>query len=138
MEGYEYFANGQLITIFSATNYCGRLRNNGAMLQIDPELLVTPKYIEPNLEDRSPDPDVQTLAAPGNRFTEPYFPFNPTREGHESSDIAGSPIVKEDPMNVRGESADGRRSRAWRALDGKRPPSPLRGSSPPQPKAFTG
>ncbi|GAB5370018.1 hypothetical protein AAMO2058_001456300 [Amorphochlora amoebiformis] len=46
MDGYEYFANGHLITVFSATNYCGRLKNNGAMLEINQELLVTPKFIE--------------------------------------------------------------------------------------------
>jgi diadenosine tetraphosphatase ApaH/serine/threonine PP2A family protein phosphatase len=32
--GYEFFAGGRMITVFSATNYCGKLRNAGAMLEI--------------------------------------------------------------------------------------------------------
>ena len=49
MEGYEYFAKGHLITIFSATNYCGIQRNNGAILHVTDRKdhwLITPKYIE--------------------------------------------------------------------------------------------
>lgn len=30
--GYEYFAAGQLLTVFSATNYCNQYNNDGAML----------------------------------------------------------------------------------------------------------
>ena len=32
MDGFERFAGGQLFTIFSATDYCGRHKNAGAML----------------------------------------------------------------------------------------------------------
>ena len=34
MDGFERFAKGQLITVFSATDYCGRHKNAGAMLVI--------------------------------------------------------------------------------------------------------
>jgi len=30
--GYEYFANGQLLTVFSATNYCNQYHNDGSMV----------------------------------------------------------------------------------------------------------
>eukprot|EP00448_Togula_jolla_P024893 CAMPEP_0170573732 /NCGR_PEP_ID=MMETSP0224-20130122/2919_1 /TAXON_ID=285029 /ORGANISM="Togula jolla, Strain CCCM 725" /LENGTH=691 /DNA_ID=CAMNT_0010896333 /DNA_START=12 /DNA_END=2088 /DNA_ORIENTATION=- len=30
--GYEYFAGGQLLTVFSATNYCNQYNNDGAMV----------------------------------------------------------------------------------------------------------
>ncbi|CAD7940818.1 unnamed protein product [Amoebophrya sp. A120] len=30
--GYEYFANGQLLTVFSATNYCNQYNNDGSMV----------------------------------------------------------------------------------------------------------
>jgi hypothetical protein len=49
-EGFEYFAEGHLITIFSATNYCGRDMNCGALLDVvekGEELLICPKSIEP-------------------------------------------------------------------------------------------
>eukprot|EP01102_Stenamoeba_stenopodia_P008027 TRINITY_DN2278_c0_g1_i1.p1 TRINITY_DN2278_c0_g1~~TRINITY_DN2278_c0_g1_i1.p1 ORF type:complete len:812 (+),score=167.21 TRINITY_DN2278_c0_g1_i1:67-2502(+) len=47
LEGYEYFASGNLVTVFSATNYCGEYGNSGALLAIDKKLHVTPKVIRP-------------------------------------------------------------------------------------------
>ncbi|KAI2968525.1 hypothetical protein CBS147323_4310 [Aspergillus niger] len=38
-DGYEFFAKRQLVTIFSAPNYCGEFDNAGAMLSIDEDLL---------------------------------------------------------------------------------------------------
>lgn len=32
MDGFERFAGGKLFTVFSATDYCGRHKNAGAML----------------------------------------------------------------------------------------------------------
>merc|ERR1712244_90308 len=46
-DGYEYFAGGHLITIFSATNYCNVMDNAGAILCIDDNLRVIPKLVEP-------------------------------------------------------------------------------------------
>ena len=37
-DGYEFFANKQLVTIFSAPNYCGEFDNDGSMLSIDKDL----------------------------------------------------------------------------------------------------
>ena len=34
MDGFERFAAGSLITVFSATDYCGWHKNAGAMLDI--------------------------------------------------------------------------------------------------------
>ena len=31
-DGYEFFAQRQLVTIFSAPNYCGEFDNSGAMM----------------------------------------------------------------------------------------------------------
>ena len=45
MNGFEYFANGRLITIFGATNYCDQYNNDGAMLEISRELQVFCKVI---------------------------------------------------------------------------------------------
>ncbi|WOG90195.1 hypothetical protein DCAR_0209438 [Daucus carota subsp. sativus] len=37
-DGYEFFAQRQLLTIFSAPNYCGEFDNAGAMLSVDDTL----------------------------------------------------------------------------------------------------
>ncbi|XP_076924153.1 serine/threonine-protein phosphatase BSL1-like [Bidens hawaiensis] len=47
MDGFERFAQGQLITLFSATNYCGTANNAGAILVIGRGLMVVPKLIHP-------------------------------------------------------------------------------------------
>ncbi|KAG0470179.1 hypothetical protein HPP92_016879 [Vanilla planifolia] len=47
MDGFERFAQGQLITLFSATNYCGTANNAGALLVIGRGLVVVPKLIHP-------------------------------------------------------------------------------------------
>jgi len=45
--GYEFFANRQLLTIFSAPNYCGEFDNAGAMILIDKNLMCTFKILKP-------------------------------------------------------------------------------------------
>ncbi|KAF3954759.1 hypothetical protein CMV_019939 [Castanea mollissima] len=37
-DGYEFFAKRQLVTIFSAPNYCGEFDNAGAMMSVDDTL----------------------------------------------------------------------------------------------------
>ena len=32
-DGYEFFANRQLVTVFSAPNYCGEFDNSGIVLR---------------------------------------------------------------------------------------------------------
>jgi serine/threonine-protein phosphatase PP1 catalytic subunit len=38
-DGYEFFAKRQLVTLFSAPNYCGEFDNSGAMMSVDETLL---------------------------------------------------------------------------------------------------
>jgi hypothetical protein len=38
-DGYEFFAKRQLVTVFSAPNYCGEFDNAGAMMSVDEELM---------------------------------------------------------------------------------------------------
>ncbi|KAE8676867.1 Serine/threonine-protein phosphatase BSL2-like protein [Hibiscus syriacus] len=47
MDGFERFAQGQLITLFSATNYCGTANNAGAILVVGRGLVIVPKLIHP-------------------------------------------------------------------------------------------
>lgn len=47
MDGFERFAQGLLITVFSATNYCGTANNAGAILVLGRDLTLYPKLIHP-------------------------------------------------------------------------------------------
>ena len=47
-EGYEFFGEKGLITVFSAPNYCGEFDNCGAMMSIDQNLLCSFKVLKPS------------------------------------------------------------------------------------------
>eukprot|EP00826_Nyctotherus_ovalis_P017860 TRINITY_DN15282_c0_g1_i2.p1 TRINITY_DN15282_c0_g1~~TRINITY_DN15282_c0_g1_i2.p1 ORF type:complete len:500 (+),score=97.61 TRINITY_DN15282_c0_g1_i2:205-1704(+) len=47
MDGIERFAKGQLITVFSATDYCGKYKNAGGALFIQKDYQIVPKLIYP-------------------------------------------------------------------------------------------
>ena len=38
-DGYEFFSRRQLVTLFSAPNYCGEFDNSGALMSIDDTLM---------------------------------------------------------------------------------------------------
>jgi protein phosphatase len=38
MDGFEKFAGGKLITVFSATDYCSKHKNSGAVLIVKKNL----------------------------------------------------------------------------------------------------
>jgi len=46
-DGFEFFAKRQLITLFSAPNYCGEFDNAGAMMTIDETLMCSFKVLKP-------------------------------------------------------------------------------------------
>lgn len=46
-DGYEFFAHRQLITIFSAPNYCGEFDNSAAILIVDEALTCSLKVLRP-------------------------------------------------------------------------------------------
>ena len=46
-DGYEFFAKRQLITLFSAPNYCGEFDNAGAMMTVDDSLMCSFKVLKP-------------------------------------------------------------------------------------------
>ncbi|XP_073283771.1 serine/threonine-protein phosphatase BSL1-like [Primulina huaijiensis] len=94
MDGFERFAQGQLITLFSATNYCGTANNAGAILVVGRGLVIVPKLIHPL------PPPIQSPEASPERGTEETWmqelniqrPPTPTRgrpqPDHDRSSLA--------------------------------------------------
>ena len=48
-DGYEFFSKRQLVTLFSAPNYCGEFDNAGAMMSVDESLLCSFQVCSPGL-----------------------------------------------------------------------------------------
>ena len=46
-DGYEFFSEKRLITIFSAPNYCGEFDNSAAIMLIDESLTCSLKVLKP-------------------------------------------------------------------------------------------
>ncbi|CAA7029459.1 unnamed protein product [Microthlaspi erraticum] len=46
-DGYEFFADRQLVTVFSAPNYCGEFDNAGAMMSVDENLMCSFQIFKP-------------------------------------------------------------------------------------------
>jgi len=47
-DGYEFFAKRQLVTLFSAPNYCGEFDNSGAMMSVDDSLMCSFQILKPS------------------------------------------------------------------------------------------
>ena len=48
-DGYEFFAKRQLVTVFSAPNYCGEFDNAGAMMSVDETLMCSFQVTHPSI-----------------------------------------------------------------------------------------
>jgi len=46
-DGYEFFGKKQLVTVFSAPNYCGEFDNSGAMMSVDELLMCSFQILKP-------------------------------------------------------------------------------------------
>eukprot|EP01080_Neovahlkampfia_damariscottae_P007765 gene7765-12235_t len=49
-DGYKFFAKRQLVTIFSAPNYCGEFDNAGSMMSVDESLMCSFQILKPALK----------------------------------------------------------------------------------------
>jgi hypothetical protein len=47
MEGFDRIFDGKVMTVFSATDYCGKYKNAGALLVIKRTLEIIPKTLNP-------------------------------------------------------------------------------------------
>jgi serine/threonine-protein phosphatase PP1 catalytic subunit len=46
-DGYQFFGSRQLVTLFSAPNYCGEFDNSGAMMTVDDTLMCSFQVLKP-------------------------------------------------------------------------------------------
>ncbi|CAN1765969.1 Serine/threonine-protein phosphatase PP1, partial [Linum perenne] len=65
-DGYEFFADRQLVTIFSAPNYCGEFDNAGAMMSVDETLMCSFQILKPADKKSKFNFGHATPAKPGN------------------------------------------------------------------------
>lgn len=64
-DGYEFFSKRQLVTLFSAPNYCGEFDNAGAMMLVDESLLCSFQILKPaDKKPRYPPPSVGAGSRP--------------------------------------------------------------------------
>ncbi|XP_030503700.1 serine/threonine-protein phosphatase PP1 isozyme 2 isoform X3 [Cannabis sativa] len=68
-DGYEFFANRQLVTIFSAPNYCGEFDNAGAMMSVDDSLMCSFQILKPSDKKLKLNFGCTTTTKPGNPST---------------------------------------------------------------------
>jgi len=55
-DGFEFFNQRKLLTIFSAPNYCGEFNNHGGMLMVDEAMTCSIKVIPPGNAPAKKDP----------------------------------------------------------------------------------
>ncbi|KAI4373612.1 hypothetical protein MLD38_011720 [Melastoma candidum] len=72
MDGFERFAQGRLITLFSATSYCGTANNAGAILVLGRDLVVVPKLIHP-LPPVMSSPEASPEASPEHHVEDTWM-----------------------------------------------------------------
>ncbi|CAP38495.2 Protein CBG21670 [Caenorhabditis briggsae] len=52
-DGYEFFANRKLVTLFSAPHYCGQFDNATAVMQVNPNMVCSFKILRPEFPGRA-------------------------------------------------------------------------------------
>lgn len=68
-DGYEFFANRQLVTIFSAPNYCGEFDNSGGIMQVDKDLVCSFAILRPRAASRMSSPAPAPRPTPWSFFS---------------------------------------------------------------------
>ncbi|KIH69166.1 hypothetical protein ANCDUO_00492 [Ancylostoma duodenale] len=58
-DGYEFFANRKLVTIFSAPHYCGQFDNAAAVMNVDENLMCSFTILRPSLKACKVQPKVE-------------------------------------------------------------------------------
>jgi hypothetical protein len=58
-EGLDRFAQGQLITISSCTDYAGKYNNDACFIVVQKKIIVSPKIIKPTQQSKSNWQEIQ-------------------------------------------------------------------------------
>jgi len=66
-DGYEFFANRKLVTLFSAPNYCGEFDNAGSMMTVDESLMCSFQILKPTDKKAHAFHPGRTSVAPNSR-----------------------------------------------------------------------
>jgi len=78
-DGYEFFAGRQLVTLFSAPNYCGEFDNAGAVMSIDETLMCSFHIIKPQSGGAQQHLDLSGALTKGTK-PRPATPSTPTTQ----------------------------------------------------------
>ncbi|VDM91780.1 unnamed protein product [Litomosoides sigmodontis] len=76
-DGYEFFAKRQLVTLFSAPNYCGEFDNAGSMMTVDETLMCSFQILKPADKKKFPYSSVGS----GRPVTPPRTPVPNAKKG---------------------------------------------------------
>jgi len=63
-EGLDRFAQGQLITINSCTDYCNKYNNDACFIVVQKKIIVSPKIIKPTTQSKANWLEIQPASIP--------------------------------------------------------------------------
>jgi len=92
-DGYEFFAKRQLVTLFSAPNYCGEFDNAGAMMSVDETLMCSFQILKP-AEKKAKTPQEQQQQTPQPQQQTPQQPQQQDQNGAKSANRPTTPPSK--------------------------------------------
>lgn len=96
-DGYEFFSNRQLVTIFSAPNYCGEFDNAGAMMSVDDTLMCSFQILKASDKKSKFNFGSTTTTKPGNASTV----FGSTTTTKPGNSPAGVKVIKQQPLCIK-------------------------------------
>ena len=67
-EGYEFFANQRMVTVFSAPNYCNEYDNSGGILSVDDDLMCNFKVLKSTVSKKAFEVTTRSATPPKKRI----------------------------------------------------------------------
>jgi len=91
-DGYEFFAKRQLVTLFSAPNYCGEFDNAGAMMSVDETLMCSFQILKP-AEKKAKTPQEQQQQQQQTPPPQQQTPQQPQQQDQNGAKSANRPTT---------------------------------------------